>query len=136
MLRTFCKAKIHRATVTEANLNYVGSITIDARLVAAAGLMPYEQVTITSLSTAALWYTYVIPGPSGAGDICLNGPPARLFQPGDLVIILNYAQITEEELGDFHPVVVFVDEHNQVTSVERSERPFAMAGDGHSRSGT
>lgn len=124
MLRTLCKAKIHRATVTEANLNYVGSITIDADLLAPTGLLPYEQVTITNLSTGAFWQTYIIPGPRSGGDICLNGPPARHFQPQDLVIILSYAQFSEEELEDFQPVIVFVDGKNRITSIEREEQPF------------
>lgn len=136
LLRTFCKAKIHRATVTEANLDYVGSITIDQDLLDPAGLLAYEQVTITNLSTGAFWQTYIIPGPRGGGDICLNGPPARHFQPGDLVIILSYAQLSEEDLVDFHPTVVFVDQENRVTSIERQEEPFSIHGSAKSRQRT
>lgn len=124
MIRTLCKAKIHRATVTQSDLNYIGSITIDAALLEASGILPYEQVTVTNLSNGAFWITYVIPGPKGGGDICLNGPPARHFHPGDLVIIMCYGGFHEEELTDFRPVVVFVDEKNRITAVRRDEEPF------------
>ncbi|MCL6562396.1 MAG: aspartate 1-decarboxylase [Firmicutes bacterium] len=127
MIRTLCKAKIHRATVTQSDLNYIGSITIDAALLEASGILPYEQVTVTNLSNGAFWITYVIPGPKGGGDICLNGPPARHFHPGDLVIIMCYGGFNEEELTDFRPVVVFVDEKNQITAVRRDEEPFTRA---------
>jgi aspartate 1-decarboxylase len=125
VIRTLCKAKIHRATVTQSDLNYIGSITIDAALLEASGILPYEQVTVTNLSNGAFWITYVIPGPKGGGDICLNGPPARHFHPGDLVIIMCYGGFQEEELTDFRPVVVFVDEKNQITAVRRDEEPFS-----------
>lgn len=127
MIRTLCKAKIHRATVTQSDLNYIGSITIDAALLEASGILPYEQVTVTNLSNGAFWITYVIPGPKGGGDICLNGPPARHFHPGDLVIIMCYGGFNEEELTDFRPVVVFVDEKNRITAVRRDEEPFTRA---------
>ncbi|MBX5467340.1 MAG: aspartate 1-decarboxylase [Firmicutes bacterium] len=124
MIRTLCKAKIHRATVTQSDLHYMGSITIDAALLEASGILPYEQVTVTNLANGAWWVTYVIPGPRGHGDICLNGPPARHFHPGDLVIIMSYGGFSEAELADFRPVVVFVDERNQVREVRRDEAPF------------
>ena len=89
MQRWMCKGKIHRATVTEADLDYVGSITIDSLLMKKANMKPYEMVQITSLRNATLWKTYVLPGPEKSGTICLNGPPAHLFQRGDLVIILK-----------------------------------------------
>lgn len=126
MIRTLCKAKIHRATVTEANLNYVGSITIDAGLLEVSGILPFEQVTVTNLSNGQFWMTYVIPGPKNGGDICLNGPPARNFHPGDRVIIMNYGGFDEKELASFAPAVVFVDDQNRVLEVRRSESPFSL----------
>lgn len=121
-----CKAKIHRATVTQADLNYIGSITIDQAMLDVTGILPYEMVQITNLSTGTLWHTYVIPGPHGQGDICLNGPPARHFQPGDKVVILSIGQFTEEELNQFQPVVVFVDEKNQITEIKKEEPAFTI----------
>jgi len=118
MQRMMCKGKIHRATVTEADLNYVGSITIDAALMKHANIKPYEMVQITSLRNATRWKTYALPGPELSGKICLNGPPAHLFQPGDLVIILSMGLFTEEEIEHLKPQVVFVDERNQVQRVE------------------
>lgn len=116
--------KIHRAKVTEANLNYIGSITIDQELLEASGLLPGEMVQITNLANGSFWQTYIISGPPGAGDICLNGPPARIFQPGDLVIIIGYRLLSSEELADYRPKVVFVDEYNRVTEIKQEEPPF------------
>lgn len=118
MLRLMCKGKIHRATVTEADLNYVGSITIDAGLMREANISPYEMVQITSLRNATRWKTYALPAPEGSGKICLNGPPAHLFQPGDLVIILSLGLMNEEEIANLEPRVVFVDGNNRITSVQ------------------
>ncbi|MBO9607285.1 MAG: aspartate 1-decarboxylase [Paenibacillaceae bacterium] len=118
MLRLMCKGKIHRATVTEADLDYVGSITIDAALMKEARIMPYEMVQITSLRNATRWKTYAIPAPSGCGKIGLNGPPAHLFQPGDVVIILSLGLMNEEEAELLKPRVVFVDERNRAVRVE------------------
>lgn len=120
-------AKIHRARVTEANLNYVGSVTIDQALLDETGMRPYEMVQITNLSNGALWQTYIIPGPAGQGDICLNGPPARLFQPDDLVVILGYRWYDEQEMKRYQPVVVFVNEKNGIIETVREEAPFSMA---------
>ena len=117
MLKTICKAKIHRATVTQADLNYMGSITIDQELMRTAGIVPFEMLQITNLSTGILWQTYAIPGDAGSGTICLNGPPARHFQVGDKVIILSLALVTEEEWANLTPRVIFVDERNQVASI-------------------
>lgn len=117
MLKTVCKAKIHRATVTQADLNYMGSITIDKELMRAAEILPFEMLQITNLSTGTLWHTYAIPGDAKSGTICLNGPPARHFQVGDKVIILSMALVTEEEWEKITPRVIFVDDHNQVASV-------------------
>lgn len=107
------KSKIHRATVTEANLNYVGSITIDEDLMESADLLENEKVQIVNNNNGARLETYVIPGPRGTGVICLNGAAARLVQPGDSVIIISYAMISQEELASHKPTVVFVDEKNQ-----------------------
>ncbi|RYG72056.1 aspartate 1-decarboxylase [Lentibacillus lipolyticus] len=118
MQRFMCKGKIHRATVTEAELDYVGSVTIDATLMKKANIKPYEMVQIANLKNAARWKTYAIPAPEGSGRICLNGPPANLFSPGDLVIILSQGLMTDEEIEKLQPQVVFVNEHNEITSVE------------------
>lgn len=118
MLRTICKGKIHRAVVTEARLDYVGSITIDRALMDAANLLPYEMVQVTNVANATLWRTYAIPAPALSGIVCLNGPPARLFQPTDLVIILSLADVTPEEYKEIVSHIVHVDEHNQITRVE------------------
>lgn len=114
MMRTMFKSKIHRATVTEANLNYVGSITIDSDLLKAADILEYEQVAVVNINTGARFETYTIAGPAGSGVICLNGAAARLAQPGDLVIIITYAQMTEAELASFKPTVVLVDADNRI----------------------
>lgn len=118
MKRLMCKGKIHRATVTEASLDYVGSITIDCLLMKAAKIHPYEMVQVTSLRNATRWKTYAIPGQEGSGKICLNGPPAHLFQPGDLVIILSLGLFDEEEIKGLVPRVVFVDAINGITRYE------------------
>ncbi|WP_035297588.1 aspartate 1-decarboxylase [Brevibacillus thermoruber] len=118
MQRHMCKGKIHRATVTQAELNYVGSITIDALLMKAADIKPYEIVQITSLRNATRWKTYALPAPEGSGKICLNGPPAHLFKPGDLVIILSMGMYEEHEIEGLVPRVVFVDEKNRIVKVE------------------
>lgn len=121
MQRLMCKGKIHRATVTEADLDYVGSITIDTLLMNEAKIHPYEMVQITSLRNAARWKTYALPAPEGSGKICLNGPPAHLFQPGDLIIILSMGLFSEEELCKLKPRVVFVDTKNQIIKVEEHD---------------
>ena len=113
-----CMAKIHRATVTDANLNYLGSITIDKELLDASGIRPYQMVIINNVSNAISWQTYVIEGSAGNGDIILNGPPARIFQPGDKVVILAEAYLDPQELKGFESKVVFVDEKNKMTKVE------------------
>jgi pantoate--beta-alanine ligase len=116
--RTMMKSKIHRATVTDANLNYVGSITVDTDLLQAADILPYEQVFVLNINTGARFETYAIEGPAGGGDICLNGAAARLAQPGDLVIVLTYAQYAAHELEGFEPVVVHVDAANRQVAAE------------------
>ncbi len=116
--RTMLKSKIHRATVTDADLNYVGSITIDTDLLDAADIRPYEHVAVLNINTGARFETYAIEGPRGGGDICLNGAAARLAQPGDLVIVLTYAQYEEQELEGYEPVVVHVDSENHQVDVD------------------
>lgn len=125
MQRLMCKGKIHRATVTEANLDYVGSITIDSILMRQANIYPYEIVQVTNLRNATRWKTYALLAPPGSGKICLNGPPAHLFQPGDQVIILSMAMFDESELSKLSPTVVFVDSANNVTKVETHENVVA-----------
>lgn len=125
MLRTMCKGKIHRARVTEARLDYTGSITIGEALMRAADIRPYELVHINSMANATHWETYAIPGAPGV--ICLNGCPARLFQSGDEVIILSLGQYDESELTGFKQKVVFVDHCNAIQSIEtHNSRNVAM----------
>jgi aspartate 1-decarboxylase len=114
MYRTMCKSKIHRATVTGADLNYVGSITIDPVLMEAADLLEYEQVAVVNVNNGSRFETYVIPGEPGQGEICLNGAAARLAHPGDKVIIISYGQYNEQEMETYRPVFIFVDEHNRI----------------------
>ena len=112
------KSKIHRATVTDANLNYVGSITVDRDLLDLADIHEYEKVSVLNINTGARFETYAINGPRGRGDICLNGAAARLAHPGDLVIILTYAEYDEAELADGHePTVVHLNKRNEVTEL-------------------
>jgi aspartate 1-decarboxylase len=118
MMRILCKSKIHRATVTEANLNYKGSLTLDPLLMEAAGLIPFEQVHVLNLNNGARFETYLIEGERGSGTVCVNGAAARLVQVGDPVIVLAYALVPEDELSDFTARIVFVDEHNRVVRVE------------------
>ncbi len=109
MLVELIKSKIHRVTVTEANLNYIGSITIDEALMEAAGILPGEKVQIVNNNNGARLETYTIPGERGSGVVCLNGAAARLVQPGDIVIIMAYAWMSYEEAQGFKPSVVFPD---------------------------
>lgn len=114
MLLNMFKSKIHRAKVVEANLNYVGSITIDRELMDAANILPGERVQIVNNNNGARLETYVIEGERNSGMICLNGAAARLVQPGDNVIIIAYCWINEEEAKAFKPSIVFVDEDNKI----------------------
>lgn len=109
------KSKIHRATVTQSHLNYVGSITVDADLLDAAGILRHEKVDLVNLSNGARLSTYVIEGPRGSGVIGVNGPSARQAQVGDLVLIVSYASVTPQEYADFKARVVFVDADNKIT---------------------
>jgi aspartate 1-decarboxylase len=117
MFRMMMKSKIHRATVTEANVDYVGSITIDSDLMKAADLLPHEKVQIADITNGARLETYVIEGPAGSGVVCLNGAAARLVEAGDKVIVISYAQMTDDEARGYKPTVVFVDEDNRITSI-------------------
>lgn len=111
-------AKIHRATVTQADLHYVGSVTIDADLMEAADLLPGQQVDIVDVTNGARLTTYAIPGPAGSGVICINGAAAHLIGAGDIVIIIAYGMLADAEAGVFEPLVVFVDAENRVVSLD------------------
>lgn len=114
MLLSLMKSKLHRATVTEANLNYVGSITIDQELMNATKLLPNEKVQVVNINTGDRLETYVIAGDMGSGSICLNGAAARLVQPGDKVIIISYGLMTEEEANDYSPIVAVLSDDNKI----------------------
>ena len=117
MLRTVCKSKIHRATVTDANVEYTGSLTVDAELMRAADLVPYEQVHVVDVTNGARLVTYCIEGAAGSGTVCVNGAAARLVAPGDKVIIISYAQLAPAELEQFSPKIVTVDDRNRILQV-------------------
>jgi aspartate 1-decarboxylase len=114
MYLTILKSKLHRATVTEANLNYTGSITIDRDLMDTAGIVVHEKVQVVSNNNGARFETYVIEGKRGSGTICLNGAAARLVQPGDTVIIMAYAHMTPEEAANYKPSVLLLGDNNRV----------------------
>lgn len=124
MIRSMMKSKIHRATVTDANLNYVGSVTIDRDLLEASDIYPYEQVCIWNVTNGERFETYAIEGPRGAGDICLNGAAARKVAVGDVVIIATYAQMSDAEAIQHKPTVVLVDDANKIVSVSADEVAF------------
>lgn len=119
---TMLKGKIHRAVVRQAELNYVGSITVDPVLLEAAGILEYEMVQIVDIENGNRFETYTIAGEPGSGMICLNGAAARQVQVGDHIIIMCYAQMTPEEAKDHKPCVVFVDEQNQIRRVANYEK--------------
>ena len=125
MLRTMCKSKIHRATITEANLNYVGSLTVDVELLERSGILPYEQVHVVNVNSGARLVTYAIEGPRHSGVMCLNGAAARLGAPGDVIIVISYGHFQEAELRDFAPKVVFVDERNRPVELDEAEKEAA-----------
>ena len=122
MLVNMLKSKIHRATVMQAELNYVGSITIDEALMKAAGIYEYEKVQIADVDNGNRFETYVIAGEEGSGMICLNGAAAHQVQLGDKIIIMCYAQMTPEEVQENKPKVVFVDDENKITRVTNYEK--------------
>jgi len=117
VFRTLMKSKIHRAVVTEADLNYVGSITIDKSLMEAADILPNEKVQVVNNNNGARFETYVIEGERDSGIICLNGAAARLVQKGDVIIIITYAAVSDEKARDWKPTLVFVDEKNRIKKV-------------------
>ncbi|MCM3269180.1 aspartate 1-decarboxylase [Paenibacillus elgii] len=121
MFRTMLKSKIHRATVTEANLNYVGSITIDQDLLDLVDMLPNEKVQIVNNNNGARFETYIIPGPRGSGVVCLNGAAARMVHPGDIVIILSYVMLSDEEAHKHTPSIAIMGENNQVVGVLKEE---------------
>ena len=116
------KAKIHRATVTQAELDYVGSIAVDMDLLEQAGILEYEKVQIVDVNNGSRFETYTIAGERGSGVMCLNGAAARMVQTGDKIILMAYAQVTPEEASELRPTVLFVDEKNKVTKVTNYEK--------------
>lgn len=114
MLRTMYKSKIHRATLTDADLHYEGSVTVDSDLLDAADILPHEKVQIVNINNGSRLETYVLPGE--AGEICLNGAAARLGAPGDLVIIISYAEVDDLEAREWEPKTILVDEYNRIKS--------------------
>ncbi|MFD2214269.1 aspartate 1-decarboxylase [Metabacillus endolithicus] len=117
MFRTMLNAKIHRARVTEANLNYVGSITIDEDIIDAVGMVANEKVQIVNNNNGARFETYIIPGKRGSGVVCLNGAAARLVQEGDVVIILTYTMVQEEKLPTHQPKIAIMNENNKIVEI-------------------
>lgn len=119
---TMLKSKIHRATVTEANLNYVGSITIDKNLMDKSNILEYEKVQIVDIDNGNRFETYAIAGEKGSGVICLNGAAARMVQKGDKVIIMSYCNLSIDEAKNFNPTVLFVNENNSISEITNYER--------------
>lgn len=115
MLVTICKSKIHRVKVTEANLNYEGSVTIDKKLLDEANILPNEKVQVVNLNNGARFETYVFVGEENSGTVCLNGPAARLGQVGDLLIVISYCHLEFEEAKRYQPKVIYVDSQNTIT---------------------
>ncbi len=118
-MRIMLKSKIHRARVTETNIEYEGSITIDARLMEEADILPYEQVVVLNINNGNRFSTYAIEGKAGSGEMCLNGAAARLAIAGDTVIILTYCHVEDEEARNFKPTLVYVDANNAITEIKR-----------------
>ncbi len=127
MLVTMLKGKIHRATVTQAELDYVGSITIDENLMEAAGIFEYEKVQVVNISNGNRFETYTIAGEKNSGVICLNGAAARCAQKGDKIIIMAYAQMEPEEVKNNPPKVVFVDSENKISKITEYEKHGALS---------
>ena len=128
MQLTLLKAKLHKATVTEANLNYTGSITIDKTLLEQSGILVWEKVSVVNNNNGQRFETYVIEGEAGSGTICLNGAAARCAAVGDVVILMAYAQLTPEEAAAHRPQVVFVNAQNHITRVTRYEKHGKLGG--------
>ena len=128
MFRTLMKSKLHRGTITGANLHYVGSITVDADLMDAADLLPNEKVQVVDIDNGARLETYVIPGERGSGDLCLNGAAARLVQPGDRIIVISYGVYSDAEAREHTPTVIVLDECNRPQAIA-AEPPHATVAD-------
>lgn len=116
MLRAICKSKLHGATITQTELTYEGSITLDTDLIEAADMLPWERVQVVNLNNGSRIETFVIPGKAGSGIVCLNGPAARTAFVGDFVHVISYAQMTDEEAVGYEPIAVHLDEHNHIRS--------------------
>ncbi|MHB1127649.1 MAG: aspartate 1-decarboxylase [Bacillota bacterium] len=125
MLRVMMKSKIHRAVITEANLNYVGSITIDRHLLEMADILPNEKVQVVNNNNGARFETYVIEGEADSGVICVNGAAARMVQPGDIVIIISYAMMDDRESRSYDPRVIMVDDQNRIVNGSGHEKAGA-----------
>lgn len=126
-MRLMFKSKIHRVRVTEADLNYMGSITLDPDLMEAADILPYEQVHVLDVDNGNRLITYAIPGRRGSGEACINGAAAHLVHPGDIVLVLSYAPCTEEEARGLRPRIVHVDENNRISWIGPRVEEFALA---------
>lgn len=126
MFRTMMKSKIHRARVTEADLNYVGSITIDEELMREVNILPNEKVQIVNNNNGARFETYVIPGEKGSGVMCVNGAAARLVEEGDVIIVIAYAMIADRDMADFRPKIAIMDENNKIEQFIEEEPPFTV----------
>jgi aspartate 1-decarboxylase len=121
MRRNMLKSKIHRATVTQADVNYEGSLTLDAHLLLAADIIPYEQVHVWNVTRGTRFHTYAMTGEIGSGVVCANGAAALLVEPGDLIIIATFTMVDDADLEEFRPKLVFVDEHNRIKSTKTEE---------------
>jgi aspartate 1-decarboxylase len=125
---TLCKGKLHRATVTQAELHYVGSITLAADLMAAAGILPWERVQVVDVANGARFETYVVEGRAGSGTVCVNGAAARLVQVGDPVIVIAYALVDAKEARSFHPAIVLLHPDNTIREVLTAAQTGDLAG--------
>jgi len=119
MYRTILKSKIHRARVTDANLNYDGSLSIDPKLMEKADILPYEKVDVVNINNGQRFSTYAIKGKENSGEICLNGAAARLGEVNDLVIIITYISLPNEEIPNHNPIVIMVDENNKIKTIQK-----------------
>ena len=128
MLRFFLKSKIHRAKITEADLHYEGSFTIDEEILKAADILPYEKVSVVNINNGARFETYVIPGQAGSKVFCLNGAAARKGAIGDPVIIISYAMLTEDKIAKHKPFVILLDENNNIIDRSTDIDPFNKLG--------
>jgi aspartate 1-decarboxylase len=127
MLQTMLKCKIHRATITDANLNYEGSLTVDSALMQEAGLVPFEKIKVYNINNGERFDTYVIKGPAGSGVIALNGAAARKGMIGDLIIIVSYAMYSVEELADYYPQIVVLNAENGIKQIYNVDNPPPIA---------